>query len=77
MTIERQLLEKLRDLPPEKQKELLAFVDLLKEKNGGPQKTAPQLTGLVERPEHSTSRKKTSVKLAEKLGGDFPRDIDV
>ncbi len=32
MTIEQQVLEKLRDLPPEKQKEVLEFVDSLKEK---------------------------------------------
>jgi mRNA-degrading endonuclease RelE of RelBE toxin-antitoxin system len=34
MTIEQQVLEKLRDLPPEKQKEVLDFVNLLKEKDG-------------------------------------------
>jgi EAL domain-containing protein (putative c-di-GMP-specific phosphodiesterase class I) len=34
MTIEEQVLEKLRDLPPEKQKEVLDFVDSLKENNG-------------------------------------------
>ena len=32
MTIEEQVLEKLRDLPPEKQKKVLEFVDSLKEK---------------------------------------------
>lgn len=34
VTIEQQVLEKLRELPPEKQKEVLDFVDFLKEKNG-------------------------------------------
>lgn len=33
MTIEERVLQKLRDLPPEKQKEVLDFVDSLKEKN--------------------------------------------
>lgn len=33
MTIEEKVLEKLRELPPEKQKEVLDFVDFLKEKN--------------------------------------------
>ena len=33
MTIEQQVLEKLRRLPPEKQKEVLEFVDSLKGKN--------------------------------------------
>ena len=34
MTIEEQVVEKLRDLPPEKQKEVLEFVDALKENAG-------------------------------------------
>jgi len=34
MTLEQQVLEKLRDLPPEKQKEVLDFVASLKEENG-------------------------------------------
>ncbi|HVB88144.1 MAG TPA: DUF2281 domain-containing protein [Candidatus Dormibacteraeota bacterium] len=33
MSIEQQVPEKLRELPPEKQKEVLDFVDFLKEKN--------------------------------------------
>ena len=34
MTIEQQVFEKLRDLPPEKKKGALDFVDFLKEKTG-------------------------------------------
>jgi Protein of unknown function (DUF2281) len=34
MTLEQQVLEKLRDLPPDKQREVLDFVASLKEKNG-------------------------------------------
>jgi hypothetical protein len=34
MTIEERVLEKLRELPPEKQKEVLNFVEFLKQKNG-------------------------------------------
>jgi hypothetical protein len=34
MNIEQQVPEKLRDLPPEQQKEVLDFVNFLKEKNG-------------------------------------------
>jgi len=45
MTIEQQVLEKLRDLPPEQQKEVLDFVDSLKEKNG-PKKPLRSLRGL-------------------------------
>jgi len=46
MTIEEQVLEKPRDLPPDKQKEVLGFVDFLKEKNGGPKKPRRSLLGL-------------------------------
>ena len=46
MAIEQQVTEKLRDLPPEKQKEVLDFVDFLKEKNGGPKKPLCSLRGL-------------------------------
>jgi len=35
MTIEQQVLEKLRDLPPAKQKEVLEFLAVLTEKEGG------------------------------------------
>ena len=45
MTIEQQVLEKLRDLPPEKQKEVLDFVDSLKERNGA-KKRLRSLLGL-------------------------------
>ncbi len=45
MTIEERVLEKLRDLPPEKQKGVLNFVDSLKEKNG-PKKPLRSLRGL-------------------------------
>jgi len=34
MTIEQQVVEKLRELPPEKQKEVLDFVNFLKERRG-------------------------------------------
>jgi Protein of unknown function (DUF2281) len=46
VTIEQRALEKLRDLPAEKQKEVLDFVDFLKEKNGGPKKPLRSLLGL-------------------------------
>lgn len=44
MTIEEQVIEKLRELPPEKQKEVLEFVDSLK-KNGA-KKPLRSLRGL-------------------------------
>ncbi|MGA9630681.1 MAG: hypothetical protein WBQ63_04595 [Candidatus Acidiferrales bacterium] len=44
MTIEEQVLQKLRDLPPEKQKEVLDFVDSLGE---WPQEVPSQSKGPV------------------------------
>lgn len=35
MTIEQQVIEKLRELPPEKQREVLDFLEAMNEKNGG------------------------------------------
>lgn len=34
MTFEQQVIEKLRELPPEKQREVLEFLESIKEKNG-------------------------------------------
>lgn len=45
MTIEQQVLEKLRALPPERQNEVLEFVDFLKQKDG-PKKPRRSLRGL-------------------------------
>ena len=45
MTIEQQLVEKLRELPSEKHKEVLDFVDFLKEKKG-PKEPLRSLRGL-------------------------------
>jgi hypothetical protein len=45
VTIEEQIVEKLRDLPPEKQKKVLEFVDSLK-KDSGPKTPRRSLRGL-------------------------------
>jgi EAL domain-containing protein (putative c-di-GMP-specific phosphodiesterase class I) len=45
MTSEQQVLEKLRDLPAEKQKEALDFLDQLKERDG-PKEPLKSLLGL-------------------------------
>jgi hypothetical protein len=45
MTIEQRIVEKLRDLTPEKQKEVLDFVDSLRAQNG-PKKPLRSLLGL-------------------------------
>ncbi len=75
MTIEQEVLEKLRDLPPEKQKEVLDFVDFLKEKNGT---TRPRrsLLGLWA----DLNVQITEEDIAEarrEMWGNFPRDIEL
>jgi hypothetical protein len=73
MTIEEQVLEKLRDLPPEKQKEVLDFVDSLKETSGA-KKPLRSLRGLWA----NLNIHITEEDIAEarrQMWGNFPRDI--
>ena len=73
MTIEQQVLEKLRDLPPEQQKEVLDFVDFLKEKNG-PKKPLRSLLGLwADLNIHITEEDIAQAR--REMWGNFPRDI--
>ena len=74
MTIEQQVLEKLRDLPPDKQKEVLDFVDFLKEKNGGVKKPLRSLRGLwADLNIHITEEDIAQAR--REMWGNFPRDI--
>ncbi len=75
MTIEQQILEKLRDLSPEKQKEVLDFVDFLKEKSG-PKNQRRSLRGLWA----DLNFHVTEADIAEarrEMWGNFPRDIEL
>ena len=75
MTIEQQVLEKLRDLPPEKQKEVLEFVDSLKGKEG-PKEPRRSLLGLWK----DLNIHITEEDIAEarrEMWGNFPRDIEL
>ncbi len=73
MTIEEQVLEKLRDLPPEKQKEVLDFVDSLKEANGA-KKSLRSLRGLwADLNIHITEEDIAEAR--REMWGNFPRDI--
>jgi hypothetical protein len=75
MSIEEQVVEKLRELPPEKQKEVLDFVDFLKEKNG-PKKPRRSLLGLWA----DLNINITEEDIAEarrEMWGNFPRDIEL
>ena len=75
MTIEEQVLEKLRDLPPEKQKKVLDFVGLLKEKNG--QKLPRRsLLGLWADLNIHLSEKDIAEARRE-MWGNFPRDFNL
>ena len=75
MTIEEMVLEKLRGLPPEKQKEVLEFVDSLNPA-GGAKKPLRSLEGLWE----DLNIDITEEDIAEarrEMWGNFPRDIEL
>jgi hypothetical protein len=75
MTIEQQVLKKLRDLPPAKQKEVLDFVDSLKAKDE-PKTPRRSLLGLWK----DLNIQITEEDIAEarrEMWGNFPRDIDL
>lgn len=74
MSIEQQVVEKLRGLPPEKQKEVLAFLDTLQQ---GSAANAPKrrLLGLWE----DLNTHVTEEDIAEvrrEMWGRFPRDFE-
>lgn len=73
MTLEEQVVEKLRDLPPEKQKEVLDFAESLRgqKASGNPRRS---LRGLW----NHFDIKITEEDIAEarrEMWGNFPRDI--
>ena len=73
MTIEQQVLEKLRELPPEKQQEVLDFADFLKEKNGA-KKPLRSLRGLWKDLKIEITEEDIAQGRRE-MWGNFPRDI--
>ena len=74
-TIEQQVLERLRNLPPERQKEVLEFVDSLKEKTGSQQKPRRSLLGLwADLNVHVTE--KDIAEARREMWGNFPRDLE-
>jgi mRNA-degrading endonuclease RelE of RelBE toxin-antitoxin system len=73
MTIEQQVLEKLRDLPPDKQKEVLDFVDFLKEKTS-PEKPRRSLRGLWANLNINITEEDIAQARRE-MWGNFPRDL--
>ncbi len=75
MTIEEKVLEKLRDLPPKKQKEVLDFVESLKQKQKtpAPRKSLPGLWADLDI--HITE--KDIAEARREMRGNFPRDIEL
>ncbi len=73
MTIEEKVVQKLRELPPEKQKEVLALANSLQENNGSPG-SLRSLEGLLE----DLNIDFTDEDIAQarrEMWGNFPRDI--
>jgi hypothetical protein len=73
MTLEQRVLEKLRDLPADKQKEVLDFVDFLREKNGT-KKPRRSLRGLWKDLNIQITEEDIAQARRE-MWGNFPRDI--
>jgi hypothetical protein len=72
MTVEEQVLEKLRELPPQKQAEVLAFVSLLRDR--GEIKSRRSLRGLWANLNVKISERDISEARRE-MWGSFPRDV--
>jgi hypothetical protein len=75
MTIEQAIVEKVKRLPPEKQREVLDFAESLDE-NGGPERPAPlkSLEGLwSDLNVHVTEEDIAAAR--REMWGNFPRDI--
>jgi mRNA-degrading endonuclease RelE of RelBE toxin-antitoxin system len=73
MTIEEKVLEKLRELPPEKQKEVLEFVKSLEE-NGERKGPLKSLEGLWEEYDiHITEE--DIAEMRREMWGNFPREF--
>lgn len=73
MTIEQQVLEKLRELPPEKQRKVLEFLESIKEKNGDG-KPRRSLLGLWSDLNIRISEEDIREARRE-MWGNFPRDL--
>ena len=72
MTVEQQVLEKLRELPPEKQVEVLAFVSQLQERSGNGRRLS--LLGLWSNLDVKVSAEDIAEARRE-MWGSFPRDV--
>lgn len=72
MTIEQQVIEKLRELPPEKQREVLEFLESIKEKNGADKPRRSLLALWSDLNIHISEEDIREARRA--MWGNFPRD---
>ena len=75
MTIEEQVLEKLRDLPPDKQKEVLEFVASLKHGDASRQPRRSLLGLWADLNIHITEEDIAQAR--REMWGNFPRDVEL
>ena len=75
MTIEEQVLEKLRDLPPDKQKEVLEFVASLKHEGASKQPRRSLLGLWADLNVHITEEDIAEAR--KEMWGNFPRDVEL
>jgi hypothetical protein len=77
MSIEQAVVERMKSLPPDKQQEVLDFVEFLQQKaNGTPRRPRRSLMGLWA----DLNVKITEADIAEarrEMWGNFPREIDL
>ncbi|MBD2384754.1 DUF2281 domain-containing protein [Cylindrospermum sp. FACHB-282] len=73
MTIEQTVLENLRELPPDKQQEVLDFIQFLKQKSL-PKKPRRSLYGLWSDLDIEISEKDIT-EARQEMWGNFPKDI--
>ena len=72
MTVEQQVLEKLRELPPQKQEEVLAYISRLQEKTR--KQPRRSLAGLWANLGINLSEEDI-FQVRQEMWGNFPRDI--
>jgi hypothetical protein len=71
LTVEQRVIEKLRELPPQKQEEVLAYISCLQEKTRQPRRS---LSGLWADLNVNVSERDISQARRE-MWGNFPRDV--
>lgn len=71
MTIEQRVIEKLRELPPEKQEQVLQFLSSLQHASGAPKRSLLGLWSDL----NSHITEEDIAEARREMWGEFPRDI--